>query len=827
MAPALDDPDLPPSFAAWFAGRAWSPRPHQRAMLAAARAGRSALLIAPTGGGKTLAGFLPSLIDLTLHPRDGLHTLYISPLKALAVDIARNLTAPVAELALPIRIEVRSGDTPANRRTRQRNAPPHILLTTPESLAVLLSLPDASDLFRPLAAIVVDELHALIGTKRGDQLALCLARLASMVPEARRIGLSATIADPAQAATFIGASEIIAAPPGARPELAMELPAGRLSWSAHMGLEAAPEIMARIRAAGMSIVFVNTRAQAELIFAALWKRNDPVLPIGLHHGSLDPAQRRRVEAAMAAGRLRAVVATSSLDLGIDWGGVDQVIQVGAPKGTARLLQRIGRANHRIDEPSRAILIPANRFEVLECEAAIEGIAAGELEATPARPGGFDVLAQHLLGRACAGPFHPDDAYAETIRAAPYAALDRADFDAVLDFVATGGYALSGYERWHKLFRDATGRMHVRSGRIATQHRMNIGTIVAAPLIKVRLAGRRGPGPMLGEVEEYFVSMLRPGDSFLFAGRRLRFLRMRETWAEADEAAGPREPLIPAYEGGRLPLSTNLADRVRGLLSNPSRWSAFPEPVAEWLRWQKGRSRLPGRRDLLVESFPRGGRWYLVAYSFEGRNAHQTLGMLLTRRMARAGFAPLGFVATDYVLGIWSAAQPTDIAALFDQDMLGDDLEEWLADSSLMKRGFRQVAVIAGLVERHRPGAESSRRQVTVNTDLIYDVLRKHQPDHVLLRAARRDVAAGLVDLERVGAFLARIKGRIVHMALSRVSPLAVPVLLEIGRESVRGEADEDALLAEAEALIAEATAPASRPRRAMQTSLFPASLFPK
>jgi ATP-dependent Lhr-like helicase len=817
-------PTLPEVFADWFAARGWTPRRHQLAMLAAAQAGESVLLIAPTGGGKTLAGFLPSLIDLHLQPREGLHTLYVSPLKALATDIARNLMAPVEEMKLEVRIETRTGDTPANRRARQRAAPPQILLTTPESLAVLLSLPDSPAMFAGLTTVVMDEVHALAGGKRGDQLALCVARLGALTPKLRRVGLSATVAHPDAIAAYVGADRVIEEAGGAAPELSIMLPEGRLSWSGHMGLEAAPQVMARIRSAGLTIVFVNTRAQAELMFQALWKLNDTTLPIALHHGSLEVEQRRRVEAAMAGGKLRAVVATSSLDLGIDWGGVDQVIQVGAPKGVSRLLQRVGRANHRMDEASRAILVPANRFEVLECEAAVLGVAAGELDGDRPRPGGLDVLAQHLLGMACGAPFLPDDAYAEVTHAAPYAALPRQVFDDVLTFVETGGYALAAYERWHKLFRDAEGRVHVRSARIAAQHRMNIGTIVEAPMLKVRLVGKRRFGPVLGEIEEYFVNLLRPGDTFMFAGKLLKFLRLHEMAVECAEG-GTGDPMVPTYEGGRLPLTTNLADRVRALLQDPERWGLFPEPVQEWLRLQRVFSRMPGRNNLLVETFPRADKWYLVAYCFEGRNAHQTLGILLTRRMQRAGYAPLGFVATDYVLGIWSAEPPRDVAKLFDEDMLGDDLEAWMAESSLMKRSFRNVAVIAGLIERHHPGQEKSRRQVTVNSDLIYDVLRRHQPDHILLRATRADAAGGLTDLERIAAMLRRVKGRIVHMVLSRVSPLAVPVLLEIGRESVRTRDNEEAMLAEAEAIIAEATGEAEPPRprrRAKQPSLFDA-----
>ncbi|MDT7952661.1 MAG: ligase-associated DNA damage response DEXH box helicase [Acetobacteraceae bacterium] len=814
---------LPEPFAAWFARRHWTPRPHQLAMIEAARAGRSALLVAPTGGGKTLAGFLASLIELAElvskselaeTPAPGLHTLYVSPLKALATDVARNLLAPLEDMQLPITVETRTGDTPQNRRARLKSNPPNILLTTPESLALLLSQTDAPALFAGLRTVIVDEIHALAGTKRGDQLALGLARLGTLVPGLRRVGLSATIAHKRALLDWLGGdAQLIEIAEGAPPALGIMLPEDRLPWSGHMGLAAASRILDRIRAHSMTIVFVNTRAQGELMFQALWKLNDETLPIAVHHGSLDIAQRRRVETAMAQGKLRAVVATSSLDLGIDWGGVDQVIQVGAPKGVSRLLQRVGRANHRMDETSNALLVPANRFELLECEAAIEGVAAGEQDGDLPRPGGLDVLAQHLLLTAAAAPFDPHEMFAEIRTAAPYANLPQRDFDDVLRFVEDGGYALQAYDRYRKLFSDSEGMIHIRSERVARMARMNLGTIVEAPLLKVRYAGRGGPN--LGEIEESFVNMMPPGATFMFAGRLLKFLRLRETTVEVADG-GDGEPMVPAYAGARQPLTTNLAARVRTMLHDQSSWHLFPEPVREWLALQAERSELPGPDDLLVETFPRNGRWYLVAYCFEGRNAHQTLGMLLTRRLERAGYAPLGFVATDYVIATWSAHEPTDIPPLFEQDMLGDDLDAWMAESSMLRRTFRNVAVISGLVERNQPGAEKSRRTVTVNTDLIYDVLRRHQPDHVLLRATRADAASGLTDIGRVAGMLARIAGRVRHVPLTRVSPLAVPVLLDIGRESVRTDGGEDALLEETEALVAEATGlaePSQKPLR--------------
>jgi ATP-dependent Lhr-like helicase len=774
-------------------------------MLAAAEAGESALLIAPTGGGKTLAGFLPSLIQLHRDPRPGLHTLYVSPLKALAVDIARNLTIPAEEMGLDLRIETRTGDTPANRRARQRQDPPQILLTTPESLTLLLSLPDAGEIFGNLACVVIDEIHALAGTKRGDQLALCLSRLSTLAPGLRRVGLSATVAHPRALAAWCARDadpdsvRLVRAAGGAAPEIGTILPAGRLPWGGHMGLSTMPEVYQRLRGAGVSIIFTNTRAQSELCFQALWRLNEDNLPIALHHGSLTVEQRRKVEAAMAAGKLRAVVATASLDLGIDWGAVDQVIQVGAPKGVARLLQRVGRANHRMDEPSRAALVPANRFEVIECRAAIEAVAEGEVDGDPPRPGGLDVLAQHILAMACHAPFFPDDLYAEVKGAAAYATLSRRDFDDTLRFVEDGGYALSGYERFRRLFRDYEGRVHVRGPQVARQLRMNLGTIVETPLLKVRMRG----GPILGEVEEWFVSTLEPGDNFIFAGQVLRYERL-DPMAVIVSRGGEGEPRVPAYAGSKLPLSTSLALRVREILSNPNHWKALPEPVRDWLAMQRKRSELPSLEGLLVEVFPRGNRWFLVAYCFEGRLAHQTLGMLVTRRMERMGLGPLGFLGTDYVMAVWSAFEPTDVEHLFEEDLLGEELEEWIAESSMLRRTFRNIATIAGLLEKNHPGQEKSGRQMSMSADLIYDVLRKHEPDHILLRATRAEAAFGLTDVARIGSLLERAQGRIRVRRLDRVSPLAVPALIEEGREWVSGSA-EDALLAEAVALVEEAT----------------------
>lgn len=821
---------LPDRFLEWFAAKGWSPRAHQLELLARAEQGQSTLLIAPTGAGKTLAGFLPALVDLERNGRKkpgmakrGVHTLYISPLKALAVDIHRNLTVPVEEMGLDITIETRTGDTPAHKRQRQKLAPPDILLTTPEQLALLIASKGAEQFFKGLRYVVLDELHSLVISKRGHLLALGLARLRRLQPQLQTIGLSATVAEPDELRRWLVEQDatgpmagLVTVDGGAKPEITILDSDERVPWSGHSSRYAIPDIYEAIRQHKTTLLFVNTRSQAEMLFQELWRVNEDTLPIALHHGSLDASQRRKVEQAMAANTLRAVVATSTLDLGIDWGDVDLVIHVGAPKGASRLAQRIGRANHRMDEPSRAILVPANRFEVMECRAALDANYLGAQDTPPLIDGALDVLAQHVLGMACAEPFNADQLYREVQSAAPYSNLPRDTFNRILDFVATGGYALKTYERFAKIRKTVDGTWRVSNPRIAQQYRLNIGTIVEAPELNVRLTrggkgGNARGGRVLGRIEEYFLETLTPGDTFLFAGKVLRFEGIRENECIASNAAG-QDAKIPVYAGGKFPLSTYLAAQVRAMLADRTRWQFLPEQVREWLEVQQWKSVLPATDELLIETFPRGNRFYMVAYPFEGRLAHQTLGMLLTRRLERMGAHPLGFVATDYSLGLWGLKDmgamigtgKLNLTRLFDEDMLGDDLEAWLDESYLLKRTFRNCAVISGLIERRHPGQEKTGRQVTVSTDLIYDVLRTHEPDHILLQATRADAATGLLDIKRLGDMLARVKGHLLHKPLDRISPLALPVMLEIGRERVAGEGDEMLLAEAADDLIREA-----------------------
>jgi ATP-dependent Lhr-like helicase len=803
---------LPAPFAQWFASRGWRLRPHQAGLIETARRGQGGLVIAPTGGGKTLAGFLPSLIELSAMPprtAPALHTLYISPLKALATDVARNLANPVEEMKLDVSLETRTGDTSPSRRQRQRAKPPDILLTTPEQLALLVASEHAGRFFCDLKAVIVDEVHAIAQSKRGDLLSLCLATLRAWAPAARHVGLSATVRDPDALARWLGPeTPIIRHQGGAKANISVLDSQNRIPWSGHTGRHAIREVYQAIRNANMSLVFVNTRSQAEMTFQELWRVNEDSLPIALHHGSLDVDQRRKVEGAMAAGKLKAVVCTSTLDLGIDWGAVDLVVQMGAPKGSSRLIQRIGRSNHRMDEPSRALLAPSNRFEVLECRAAVEAVAAGELDGPGPRRGAIDVLAQHIMARACGEGFDAVKLYDEVRFAAPYKDLDWETWERTVDLVATGGYALKTYDRFRRIVRFPDGVWRARNDDVRRQHRMNVGTIIEDPMISVRLVsfmkggeGKRlmRPGRKLGEMEEYFFEMLTPGDTFLFAGEVVRFEGISDTDALVTRTYDP-DPAIPSYNGGKFPLTTFLAERVRRILHDRDNWHELPDQVREWIEVQERKSIIPQPDQLLVETFPRGDRHYLVCYPFEGRLAHQTLGMLLTKRMERTGLKPLGFVASEYALSIWALEdlRGEDMDQLFHEDMLGDDLDAWLEESALMKRTFRNNALIAGLIERRYPKHEKTGRQITFSTDLIYDVLRSHEPDHILLQAARQDAGDGLLDIHRLADALKRIKGKIVHAKLDQISPFAVPVMLEIGKEPVYSGDAAEAILREAE-----------------------------
>ena len=795
---------LPAPFTDWFATRGWSIHPHQQAMLDRA-ADPALLLIAPTGGGKTLAGFLPTLVELADGQHKGLHTLYISPLKALAADIRRNLTRPVEEMHLPIRIEDRTGDTSYTVKRRQRADPPHILLTTPESLALMVSYPDAPHIFAGLQRVVVDEIHALAESKRGDQLFLALSRLQALCPGLRRVGLSATVEDPAAIARLLARHpdpcKVLTADPGPDPDIAMLETEERPPWSGGGGSYAIPAVLEQVRRHKTTLIFHNTRAQAEIFFHNLWMANDEGLPIGIHHGSLDRTQRERVEKAMTQGRLRAVVCTGSLDLGIDWGDVDLVIQVGAPKNVKRLVQRIGRANHRYNAPSKALLVPANRFEVVECVAALEAVQERDLDGDPRGPGPLDVLCQHILTVACSGPFDEDALFAEVKSAGPYASLSRAGFDDCLDFVATGGYALRAYDQWKRLQQGADGLWRLRDPRATTLIRMNLGTIFDYDNLKVRM--KHGGNRPLGEIEEGFAASLTPGDTFLIGGRIVRYEGLNELTVEVTRNAA-KKPKIATYGGTKFSTSTQLSHRILRMFEQDS-WPNLPAHTAEWLHLQREVSRLPEEGRLLLESFPRDGRQNLVIYGLAGRNAQQTLGLILTKRMEEMGLAPLGFVSTDYATLIWGLDRLGDPEALLDPGALRAGLDRWLAGNALMKRTFRNSAQIAGLIMRNQPrGPRKSGRQAVFSSDILYDTLQKYDPDHLMMRITRIEAMRGMVDFGRVEEMLARVQGRIDHMVLDRVTPLAAPLFLEQGKVPVEGAGQERLLAEETERLMADA-----------------------
>ena len=785
----------------WLKKNNWAIYNHQIETLKLSENGYDVLLVAPTGGGKTLAGFLPSLNDLINNKpkKNNLHTLYISPLKALTIDVHRNLTSPIEDQGLDIRVETRTGDTSAYKKNRQKVLPPDMLMTTPESLALLLSNKESKDYFKNLKYLVIDEIHTLVNTKRGDLLSLNLSRISSISPDCKRIGLSATVKNKNSVLKFLTSkkkAKTLNVEETSVPKIDILETNNRVPWSGHMASYAIRDIYQKIKKSSLTIVFVNTRAQAELVFNKLWQENDNNLRIAIHHGSLEKEIRRKVESLMSLGKIDCVVATSSLDLGIDWGDVDLVVQIGSPKGISRFLQRIGRSNHRFDEPSNALLVPSNRFEYLECLSAINSIKNKLLDETKEKKGSLDVLAQHILGVACSEPFQVDELYNQVINAWPYRNLTKIKFFEVLEFVKNGGYSLKHYEQYSKIGVNKDKFYAIKNKSIRNRYRLNVGTIVESYMLKVKLGNRT-----LGQVEEWFIEGLNEGDTFLFSGRVLEYQSISNNNVIV-KSTSDTQPKIPSYAGGRLPLSTELSIEVRKLLSKKKFWKNFPNQINEWLKLQSKFSNLPSLNGLLVETFPRlmrgKKRFFLICYTFEGRNANQTLGFLMSKKMQRIGYKPISFVATDYALAIWSINEVTDVNIILNDDLMLDDLYEWLEETPLLKKNFRDAAIISGLIERSIPGQKKTGKQVLFNSDLIFNVLKKHEPKHLLLEVAREDSYRGLIDLDRLSEFLKRIEKNIAHEKLDRISPLAVPLILEINRQTIDKSEMEEYLLEELE-----------------------------
>ena len=795
---------LPQKFQNWINKRNWGLHTHQIDVLTNSDR-KSQLLIAPTGSGKTLSGFLPTLIELDRVNFSGLHTVYVSPLKALAADIKRNLMIPIEEMGLNIKVEDRTGDTTAKTKRRQRIDPPQILLTTPESLALLISFPEANALFANLERIIIDEIHALVENKRGHQLLLAISRLQSISKNLRKLALSATVDHPQEIAGFISENDnncpIIFAEPGPDPNISMLQTTASPPWSGAGATYAVPDVLEQISKHKTTLIFHNTRAQAEIFFHNLWLNNQDNLPVAIHHGSLDLAQRKRVEAAITKGELRAVVCTGTIDLGIDWNEVDLVIQVGAPKNIKRLVQRIGRANHTYNTPSKAIIVPANKFEIVECQAALEAVRDKDLDGEPIASGSLDVLCQHILLVACSGKILPAKLFEEIKQIGAYKNLTHEEFKECMGFCIDGGYALKRYEQWHRLKLDHSGNLILRDPRIANKIRMNVGTIQDTETLKVR-THRRSGGKPLGEIEEAFAASLTKGDTFLIGGKIVRFESLREMIVEVTHNAN-KQPKIATFMGTKFATSTKLSDRILDSFENQS-WKDLPADTVNWLNKQKEFSQLPVRNSLLIETFFRKSRHYLVVYGFAGRNANQTLGLILSKKLEELNLAPLGFVANDYATLIWGLEKVENPIQLFKFSEIELGLDKWFSGNALMKRTFKAVASVSGLIDRNLPGLRKSGRQTTFSSDILYDTLVKYDPTHLLLKITKDEAMKGLIDFSRIEEMFKRVDDNIIHKNLPHVSPLAAPMLLEVGTIPIEGQARELLLKNEANSLMKEA-----------------------
>jgi ATP-dependent Lhr-like helicase len=782
----------------WFASRAWTVQPFQREVWAAWAAGRSGLLHAPTGSGKTLAVWGAALLHAHAQPRRSasrLRVLWITPLRALASDTIENLRAPMQAMGLDWEIALRTGDAGSRDRRLARQGKAEVVVTTPESLALMLSYPDTAPLLAGIDGVIVDEWHELLGNKRGVLLQLSLARLRALAPSLRTWGLSATLGNLDEALAALAPQDRGAQlvrgtmPRGLELETVLPRDGERFASAGHLGLTHLPEVLQAILAARSTLLFTNTRAQAELwhqALSAVWP--DAPEQLALHHGSLDRKLRRDAEDAVRAGALRCVVATSSLDLGVDFAAVDQVIQVGSAKGVARLLQRAGRSGHRPGASSRLLCVPTHAMELVEFAAARHALAQGLVEPRPSPRLSLDVLAQHLVTRALGGGFDAHEALIEARSTLAFSELNDDDWNDVLDFVVSGGGPLQHYPEYRRVERDDDGIHRVHDRRVAMRHRLSIGTILGDGAMRVKFL----TGGDLGTVEETFIGRLRPGDRFLFAGRCLKLVMVKDMTAMVRLARAPNAS-VPRWMGGRMASSSELSEATRRLLAAPDDGSREMHALAPLLALQRRVSHLPVLDEWLVEDVRYRARQGLFVFAFGGRAVHEALAAVAAMRWARIAPNSLSYAVNDYGFVLSPAtAQPVDerlVAALLARDGFEDDLATSLNLGEMARRQFREIARIAGLLSPSLPGrAARSLRQLQASGGLLFDVLERHDPGHVLLRQARRDAFQQQLDAPRLFAVLDALARReLVLRHLTHPSPMSFPLWAERLRGALSNE----------------------------------------
>jgi len=794
----------------WFAGRGWQPFAFQREVWAAMVEGRSGLLHATTGSGKTYAVWFGAL-DRARRLAGGapkpassappLGVLWLTPMRALAADSARAMKAPLDDLGLGWTVGIRTGDTPSGERAKQDRRFPTVLVTTPESLSLMLTREHAHDELAGIHTVIVDEWHELMGSKRGVQVQLALARLKTWNPQLAVWGLSATLGNLEEAMdVLLGGSGGVLVQGRVEKQLVIDtlLPVnpGRFSWGGHLGKQMQTPVVEEIERSSTTLVFVNMRSQAEIWYQLLLdQRPEWAGLVALHHGSLDKGTREWVELGLKEGRLKAVVATSSLDLGVDFLPVERVLQIGSAKGVARLLQRAGRSGHAPGRASRITLVPTNTLELVEAAAARRAAQAGRIEkrATPDKP--FDVLVQHLVTVALGGGFTADAMYDEVRRAWAYRKLTRGEFQWALDFVVKGGSSLTAYPEYHRV-QDVDGVYRVLDRGIARRHKLGIGTIVSDSSMQVKyLSGGR-----IGTVEEGFVARLRKGDCFIFAGRNLEFVRAEEMTCYVRRNEGKKAAMI-SWAGAKMPLSNELADAVLEVLAGAEQGDFF-EPELEaarpMLETQAHLSRLPTPKTLLIERLESREGHHLFIYPFAGRNAHIGLGSLLAWRLAKDAPNTFSISINDYGFELLSAL-PVDPAPLRDQSLFdeGDLLHDVFASlnsSELARRRFREIARVSGLISTGYPGQPKSTRQLQASSTLFYEVFRKYDADNMLLTQAQSEVLSQELDIKRLAEVLARMRQqKVAYVELAVPSPFALPLMVERFREKLSTEKLKDRL----------------------------------